>query len=84
MVLQREGADELQNRRAIAAFIRCWGAGKQKRSLSPPLEEAHANVRKRRSPGSVASIFSTDCVTYAPVVTCGDENFGKRSGFLIT
>jgi hypothetical protein len=41
-------------------------------------------VRKRRSPGSVASIFSTDCVTYAPVVTCGDENFGKRSGFLIT
>jgi hypothetical protein len=35
MVLQREGADELQNGRAIAAFIRCWGAGEQKRSLSP-------------------------------------------------
>jgi len=35
MVLQREGADELQNRRATAAFIRCWGAGEQKRSLSP-------------------------------------------------
>ena len=33
-----------------------------------------------RSPG----IFWTDCVTYAPAITCGDENFGKRSGFLIT
>jgi hypothetical protein len=34
MVLQREGADELQNGRAIAALIGCWEAGGQKRSLS--------------------------------------------------
>ena len=34
MVFQREGADELQNGRAIAAFIGCWGAGEQKRSIS--------------------------------------------------
>src|SRR4029077_9897799 len=55
---KEEGDDELQNRRAIAAFIRCWGAGEQKRSLSPrsTTSQIVSNPQIVRANGSPCSI----------------------------